>query len=119
MSGDNSLSWSYDHECDALFIHRIDEYEYEETIEMTCEVLMDFDTLLNPSAFEFLNASKIFKSNNGDLCDIEKIEVHVSINEDLIKLYVDIFTPNNKFGTIKKFINDIDAPSCEKDLIAS
>ena len=29
MSGDNSLSWSYDHECDALFIHRIDEYEYE------------------------------------------------------------------------------------------
>ena len=119
MSGDNSLSWSYDYECDALFIHRIDEYEYEETIEMTCEVLMDFDTLLNPSAFEFLNASKIFKSNNGDLCDIEKIEVHVSINEDLIKLYVDIFTPNNKFGTIKKFINDIDAPSCEKDLIAS
>ena len=39
----NSLKWSYDHECDALFIHRIDEYEYEETIEMTCEVLMDFD----------------------------------------------------------------------------
>ena len=119
MSGDNSLSWSYDHECDALFIHRIDEYEYEESVEMTCDVLMDFDTLLNPSAFEFLNASKIFKSNNGDLCDIEKIKVHVSINEDLIKLYVDIFTPNNKFATIKKFINDINAPSCEKDLIAS
>ena len=119
MSGDDSLSWSYDYECDALFIHRTDEYEYEETIEMTCEVLMDFDTLLNPSAFEFLNASKIFKSNNGDLCDIEKIKVHVSINEDLIKLYVDIFTPNNKFDTIKKFVNDINAPSCEKDLIAS
>ena len=119
MSGDNSLSWSYDHECDALFIHRIDEYEYEESVEMTCDVLMDFDTLLNPSAFEFLNASKIFKSNNGDLCDIEKIKVHVSINDDLIKLYVDIFTPNNKFDTIKKFVNDINAPSCEKDLIAS
>ena len=115
----NSLKWSYDHEFDILFIHRIDEYEYEESVEMTCEVLMDFDTLLNPSAFEFLNASKIFKSNNGDLCDIEKIKVHVSINEDLIKLYVDIFTPNNKFATIKKFINDINAPSCEKDLIAS
>lgn len=36
---------------------------------MTCDVLMDFDTLLNPSAFEFLNASKLFKSNNGDLRD--------------------------------------------------
>ena len=119
MNGINSLKWSYDHEFDILFIHRIDEYEYEESIEMTCEVLMDFDTLLNPSAFEFLNASKIFKSNNGDLCNIEKIKIHVSINEDLIKLYVDIFTPNDKFDTIKKFVNDINAPSCEKDLIAS
>ena len=119
MNGINSLKWSYDHEFDILFIHRIDEYEYEESIEMTCEVLMDFDTLLNPSAFEFLNASKIFKSNNGDLCNIEKIKIHVSISEDLIKLYVDIFTPNDKFDTIKKFVNDINAPSCEKDLIAS
>lgn len=55
-----------------LFIPRIYEYEYEETVEMTCDVLMDFDTLLNPSAFEFLNASRIFKLNNGDLCEIEK-----------------------------------------------
>ena len=119
MKEDNSLKGSYDHEFDILFINRIEKYDYEETIEMTCDVLMDFDTLLNPSAFEFLNASKIFKSNNGDLCEIEKINVHVSINEDLIKLYVDIFTPNNKFETIKKFINDIDAPSCEKDMFAS
>lgn len=118
MGEDNSLNWSYDDEFDILFIHRIDDYEYEESIEMTCDVLMDFDTLLNPSAFEFLNASKIFKSNNGDLCDIEKIKVHVSINEDLIKLYVDIFTPKDKFDTIKKFINDINAPDCERDFIA-
>ena len=115
----NSLDWSYDLEYDILFIHRIEKYEYEVSIEMTCDVLMDFDTLLNPSAFEFLNASKIFKSNNGDLCDINTIKVHVSINEDLIKLYVDIFTQNNKFSTIKKFINDIDAPSCERDMLAS
>ena len=119
MNGDNSLEWSYDHECDALFIHRVDEYQYEESIEMTCDVIMDFDTLLNPSAFEFLNASKIFKSNNGDLCGIEKIKVHVSINEDLIKLYVDILTSKDKFGTVKKFINDINAPSCEKDMFTS
>ncbi len=118
MNGDSSLDWSYDTECDALFIHRVDDYEYEESIEMRCDVLMDFDTLLNPSAFEFLNASKIFKSNNGDLCEIEKIKVHVSINEDLIKLFVDVITPNNKFETIEKFINDINAPSCEKDMFA-
>ncbi len=113
------FSWSYDSECDALFIHCIDEYEYEESIEMRCDVLMDFDTLLNTSAFEFLNAFKIFKSNNGDLCEIEKIKIHVSINEDLIKLFVDIITPNNKFETIEKFINDINAPACEKDMFSS
>ena len=118
MKEDNSLNWNYDDEFDILFIHRIDDYEYEESIEMTCDVLMDFDTFLNPSAFEFLNASKIFKSNNGDLCDIEQIKVHVSINEDLIKLYVDIFTPNGEFDTLKKFINDINAPDCERDLFA-
>ncbi len=118
MNGDNSLDWSYDPECDALFIHRVDDYEYEESIEMRCDVILDFDTLLNPSAVEFLNASKIFKSNNGDLCDIEKIKIHVSINEDLIKLFVDVITPDNKFETIEKFINDINAPACEKDMFA-
>ena len=118
MKEDNSLKWNYDDEFDILFIHRIDDYEYEESIEMTCDVLMDFDTFLNPSAFEFLNASKIFKSNNGDLCDIEQIKVHVSINEDLIKLYVDIFTPNGEFDALRKFINDINAPDCERDLFA-
>ena len=113
------FSWSYDSECNALFIQRSDEYEYKESIEMRCDVLMDFDTLLNTSAFEFLNAFKIFKSNNGDLCEIEKIKIHVSINEDLIKLFVDIITPNNKFETIEKFINDINAPACEKDMFSS
>lgn len=118
MNGDNSLGWSYDNECDALFIHLIEKYEYEQSIEMTCDVIMDFDILLNPSAFEFLNASKLFKSNNGDLCDIKKINVHVSINEDLIKLHVNIFTPNNKFDVIKKSVNDLDAPNCEKDMVS-
>ena len=91
-----------------MFIHRIESYENEESIEMTCDVIMDFDTL-NPSAFEFLNASKIFKANNGGFCNIDKIKVHVSINEDLIKLYVDVFTQDSKFDTIKKSVNDINA----------
>ena len=33
MKGDDSLEWSYDDEFDILFIHRIEKYEYEETIE--------------------------------------------------------------------------------------
>lgn len=28
MNGDNSLEWSYDYECDALFIYWVDEYQY-------------------------------------------------------------------------------------------
>ncbi len=119
MSGDKCLEWNYDHECDCLFVSRIEEYQYEESLEMNCDIIMDFDNLLNPSAFEFLNASKIFKSNNGDLCDIKEIRVHVSINEDLIKIFVDILTPNDKFNAVGKFINDINAPNCEKDMFAS
>lgn len=53
MNGDNYLEWTYDHECDALFIHRIEKYEYEETVEMTCDVLMDFDTFLIPVHLSF------------------------------------------------------------------
>ncbi len=60
MRADNFLKWSYGPEFDILFIHRIESYEYEESIEMTCDVIMDFDTL-NPSAFEFLNASRYLK----------------------------------------------------------
>lgn len=112
----NSLKWNYDAECDSLFVHRLDNHGYEETVEMSCDVLMDFDTLLNPSAFEFLNASLIFKSDKWDLCEIKKIKVHVSINEDLIKLHVVIFTPENKFETIGRAVNYLGAPCCEKDM---
>lgn len=112
----NSLKWNYDAEYDSLFVHRLDKYGYEETVEMSCDVLMDFDTLLNPSAFEFLNASVIFKSDRRDLCEIEKIKVHVSISEDLIKLHVVIFTPENKFETIGRAVNYVGAPCCEKDM---
>lgn len=119
MKEGNHLEWSYDDEFDILFINRVEEYEYEESVEMACDVIMDFDTFLNPSAFEFLNASRIFKSNNGDLSEIEKIKVHVSIDEDLIKLFVDVITPNNKFDTVEKFINDINAPCCERDMFSS
>ena len=118
MSCDNCLEWNYDPECDCLFISRREKYEYEESIEMVGGVIMDFDTSLNPSAFEFLDASKIFKSNNEDLCDINRIKVHVSINEDLIKTCFDISTSNNNFEAVGRSINDIDAPNCEKDMFA-
>ena len=70
--------------------------------------------LLKPVAIKSTNSNNGNNSNstiNNNNKDKQKENKVLNI-EDLPPI-------NNKFDTIKKFVNDINAPSCEKDLTAS
>ncbi|MBQ9024986.1 MAG: DUF2283 domain-containing protein [Methanobrevibacter sp.] len=56
----NQVEYDYDYNGDSLFIYCIDSYDYEVSIELDNDVILDFDLMGKPVAFEFLNASKIF-----------------------------------------------------------
>lgn len=90
MKEDNCLTWTYDIENDSLFIYRNKKYNYETSLELDAEVIMDFDEEGVPSAFEFLNASKLFKINASSLNKIKEINVSVSITEKLIEFTTEI-----------------------------
>lgn len=105
MKEDNCLAWAYDNENDSLFIFRNKKYNYETSLELNAEVIMDFDENGIPSAFEFLNASKLFKINDSSLNQIKEINVSVSITEKLIEFTTELtvfvqdeFVKNNLFN---------------------
>ncbi len=57
----NKVTYDYDRQGDSLFINRVDDYEYEVSLELDNNVILDIDKDSKPVAFEFLNVSKIFK----------------------------------------------------------
>ena len=56
----NKVVYDYDRQGDSLFIYCVDDYEYEVSLELDNDVILDIDKEGKPVAFEFLNASKIF-----------------------------------------------------------
>ena len=57
----NQVGHDYDYKGDSLFVYCIDSYEYDVYLELDNDVILDLDVNGKPVAFEFLNASKIFK----------------------------------------------------------
>ena len=54
----NQVVYDYDHKGDSLFIHCVNPYEYDVSLELDNDVILDFDIDGKPVAVEFLNASK-------------------------------------------------------------
>lgn len=97
MKVDNCLTWTYDAETDSLFIYRNEKYDYETSLELNADVILDLDDKGMPSAFEFLNASKLFKVNDSSLNSIKDINVSVSITDKLIELNTELTVLQEKF----------------------
>ena len=71
-------------------IYRNEKYDYETSLELNVDVILDLDDKGMPSAFEFLNASKLFKVKASSLNSIKEINVSVSITEKLIELNTEL-----------------------------
>lgn len=86
MKAGKPLKKSYDYESDALMLYYAKDYEYDYSLELTDEVIVDFDTNGYPKAFEFLNASKLFNVDKINLKHIKNIEIKIKITTKLIEL---------------------------------
>ena len=62
---------------------------------MRCDVLMDFDTLLNTSAFEFLNASRWFDIQKRDFQQLEDIRIFLEVTDKFVCLNADLSASKN------------------------
>ena len=50
----NKVVYDYDRQGDSLFIYCVDDYEYEISLELDNDVILDIDKEGKPVAFEFL-----------------------------------------------------------------
>lgn len=86
----NKVLYDYDYNGDSLFIYCADDYEYEVSVELNNDVILDLDVEDKPVAFEFLNASRIFKLEKNLFKNIINICIHSNIMDESISLKVEL-----------------------------
>ena len=86
----NKVVYDYDHKGDSLFIYCAEPYDYEVSLELDNDVILDLDTEDKPVAFEFLNASKVFHIDKSHFNNLVKISIHSEITEEAISLKVQL-----------------------------
>lgn len=64
--------------------------DYDYSLELEDNVIVDFDNNDVPCAFEFLDASKLFGFDKSSLMNIKKIHISIKITSELIKLNTSI-----------------------------
>ena len=86
----NEVEYDYDHKGDSLFIYCVEPYDYEVSLELDNDVILDLDTEGKPVAFEFLNASKVFHLDKAFFKNLVKISIQSEITEESISLNVQL-----------------------------
>ena len=119
----NKVTYDYDYQGDSLFIYCVEDYEYEVSLELDNDVILDIDTEGKQVAFEFLNASKIFNLDKSYFNNLVKIAIQSNITEEAINLKVQLMVPvHNKTQTfdmnrITTNLNGI--PAIETELVTA
>ena len=88
-----NLTFDYDGQGDSLFIYSVEKYEYEVSLELDNDVILDIDKEGNPVAFEFLNASKLFHLEKSYFNNLIKITVKSTVTDESIKLTAELVVP--------------------------
>ncbi|MBR2857929.1 DUF2283 domain-containing protein [bacterium] len=119
----NKVVYDYDRQGDSLFIYCVDDYEYEVSLELDNDVILDIDKDGKPVAFEFPNASKIFNLDKSHFNNLTKITIQSIITEDAINLKVKLAVPvHNKtqtFGMNRITTNLNGIPAIEYELVTT
>ena len=114
MSTGKPLNKNYDYECDALMLYYTEDYDYDYSLELTDDVIVDFDCDGVPSAFEFLNASKLFGFDKSSLMNIKRINVSIKVTSKLIELntliVVVICNKTVSNSLLESHVNNVDLP---------
>ena len=118
----NKVMFDYDYKGDSLFIYSIEPYDYEVSLELNNDVILDFDTKNQPVAFEFLNASKIFNLDKNYFKNLVKISIQSKITEECIRLKVQLYAlihNKNQIFDVNRITTNLNhIPNFETELIS-
>ena len=118
---DNEVVYDYDHMNDSLFIYCKESYDYEGSLELDNNVILDLEVTGKPVAFEFLNASKVFKLDKSYFKNLVHIGIQAGITEDAISLKVElvvsIHNKNQVFDVNRVTSNLNNIPAIETELV--
>lgn len=119
----NQVVYDYDFKEDSLFIYSVDDYEYNVSLELDNDVILDIDIEGKPVAFEFLNASNVFNLDKHYFNNLTKIIIQSNITDETIKLNVQlvviIHNKNQTFDINRISTNLSGLPSIESELVTS
>lgn len=119
----NQVEYDYDYKGDSLFVYCIDSYEYDVSLELDNDVVLDLDVGGKPVAFEFLNASKIFELDKGYFKNLIGISIQSKITVDAIYLNVQltalIHNKNQSFDVNRITSNLNNIPVMESVLVSA
>ena len=112
--------YDYDYKNDSLFIYCEEPYEYDVSLELDNNVILDLDTTGKPVAFEFLNASKVFKIYKSYFKSLVNINIQTEITQDIINLTVKLIVPvhnKNQVFDVNRVISNLNnIPAMESEL---
>lgn len=98
-------------------LYYAEDYNYDYSLELTEDIIVDFDSEGYPRAFEFLNASKLFKLDKFNLMHIKKINVTIKVTSKLIELNILLVANlNNKdmrSSLEKSLVNNVNLPELD------
>jgi uncharacterized protein YuzE len=118
---DFQLESLYDHSFDVLGIKISNDYEYKTSVELSNNVILDFDKNNVPVALEILNASRFLKISKSNLDHINMIKMKVHIDDKSICLKVSVGVNIHKKEHIKSIdtftSNDTGIPSIEREMV--
>lgn len=121
MKGTNfEVDYQYDMDVDGLFIYVSQDFQYDTSIELDNDVILDFDESGIPVALEILNASRVLKVPKYALNGIEEIKMSIKVNEKSISLKAGfgvILHNREQIQLVDTFTsNDIGIPALETKL---
>lgn len=121
MKGTNfEVDYRYDMDVDGLFVYVSGDYQYDTSIELNNDVILDFDESGIPVALEILNASHVLKVPKYALNGIEEIKMSIKVNEKSISLKAGfgvILHNREQTQLVDTFTsNDIGIPTMETEL---
>lgn len=80
------MAKDYDSRSDSLYLYITDEYEYNESVEIDNDVILDFDKNLVPVAIEFLGASKLLGVSKFSIMNLRTLTMQIYTNEKIISI---------------------------------
>ncbi|GAB6056360.1 DUF2283 domain-containing protein [Methanobacterium alkalithermotolerans] len=81
-----TMDQDYDYAADSLLLYITEDYEYQKSLRLDDDIILDFDKNDVPVALELLNASKTLRVNKSSLLQPIAINMQVCIGKEKIRL---------------------------------